>query len=155
MRNPGSKLIALGSISILAVLVVAGTANARTRGFTIYNFSSTAVKLTDLMPFGTPAGEPIFEAGSVPPKVGMVLDPGQKSHFELENPFGYTRRAQLEFSGGGSTFNVFADNYFKTRCTSSGRECDISNGGGHITFLDPPARATCSRPPTSRARRRR
>ncbi|MFN8164464.1 MAG: hypothetical protein U0R26_11695, partial [Solirubrobacterales bacterium] len=75
MRNLGPKLIALGSISILAVLLVAGTANARTRGFTIYNFSSTSVKLTDLMPFGTPAGEPIFEAGSVPPKVGMVLDP--------------------------------------------------------------------------------
>ncbi|MBS1880704.1 MAG: hypothetical protein JST31_14430 [Actinobacteria bacterium] len=135
-----TKVIATASIMVLALLLLAGTASARTRGFTVYNLSSAEVKLTELSTFATPAGEPVFESGSVKPKQGMVLQPGESLHFELENPFSYTRRATLRFDGGGTTYLLTADNYFDTRCGASGggRQCNIDDGGNRITFLDPP-----------------
>ncbi|MBS1676566.1 MAG: hypothetical protein JST08_04185 [Actinobacteria bacterium] len=70
----------------------------------------------------------------------MVLQPGESLHFELENPFSYTRRASLQFQGGGTTYYLTADNYFETRCSAggAGRQCKIDDGGNRITFLDPP-----------------
>lgn len=135
-----TKVIAACSIAVLALLLLATTASARSRGFTIYNLSGAELRLAEISTVATPAGEPVFENGSIKPQKGMVLQPGESLHFELENPFSYTRRASLRFEGDGTQYNLTADNYFATRCSAGGanRQCKIDDGGNRITFLDAP-----------------
>lgn len=140
MRKVGTQVVVLGSILTLAMLLLAGTASARTRGFTIYNLTSEDVKLTEVRTLATPDGEPVFEPGSVKPRAGTVLQTGESLHVELENPFSYTRRVWLTFDSRGTAFEAVLDNYFPARCTAAGanRRCAIEEGESRITFLDPP-----------------
>lgn len=136
-----AKTIAVvaGSMALLALLPAA-SASARTRGFTIYNLTSQDLRVTEVTEFATPADEPVFEQGSIKPRKGMVLQPGEKFHYELENPFSYTRRAIIDLEGGGTSFHIWSDNYFATRCSASGggRRCSLSDNGNKLVFLDPP-----------------
>lgn len=140
MHKLGMKAVVLGLVSVGVLLLAAGPASARTRGYDVVNLSSSAVRLAQLSTFGTPAGEPVFEAGSPRPREGMLLQPGERFHFELENPFSYTRRASFEFrSDTGEIFYLNVDNQIDTRCNVSGnRQCEVSPDGQRIVFLDPP-----------------
>lgn len=141
MRKKRSLLFTLVVVSAMALLLLAaGSASARTRGFTIYNLTSANMKLTGVETFSTNPGEPVFEQGSPKPQKGTTLEPGQSIHVEIENPFTTTARATLVYEGDGSTFRVQLDNFFKTRCFSSGagRGCQIDGKGeSQIELLDP------------------
>ena len=137
-RMMRKTMFILALVAVMALmLAVVGSASARTRGFSVYNLTSQPMKIAEVETFATPAGEPVFEQGSVKPHKGVVLQTGEMLHFELENPFGYTRRATLTFEGGGNRISLVADNYFETRCSATGNyQCSIQSGG-RISLLDP------------------
>ncbi len=142
MRKKRSVLFTLGVVAALAVmLLAAGSAAARSRGFTIYNLTSDSMRLSQVETFSTNPDEPVFEQRTPKLQKGSTLEPGQSIHVEIENPFTTTARATLTYEGGGSSFRVQLDNYFETRCNSggNGRTCQIGGSGeNQIEFLDKP-----------------
>jgi Ca2+-binding RTX toxin-like protein len=129
----------LALVAVMALmLIVVGSASARTTGFSVYNLTSQPVKITNVETYGTPVGEPVFEEGSVKPHRGVTLGSGEMLHFELENPFSYTRHARIEFEGGGNRFTLEADNYFKSRCSATGSDQCSVQSNGKVTLMDPP-----------------
>jgi hypothetical protein len=139
VRKTRKTTFILALVAAMALmLAVVGSASARTLGFSVYNLTSQPVKITAVEPFGVPAGAPIFEEGSVKPHKGDTLQTGEMLHFELENPFSYTRHVRIEFQGGGNGFWLEADNYFPTRCNVTGNDQCSVQPGGKISLLDPP-----------------
>jgi RTX calcium-binding nonapeptide repeat (4 copies) len=98
----GALLVSLGLLAVSAA-----SASARTQGYDITNATDETLTISSVQAYTTPANDgPVFEEGigkTPPPHVGIVLNPGDKIHVELENPLsGADRTASIGFSGGGS-----------------------------------------------------
>jgi hypothetical protein len=149
---PGKRLkfvvgVVVASIGLLAV---AATASARTQGYDITNASSRTLTITNVQAYTTPRNEgPVFEEGkgkTVPPHNGMVLNPGERMHVELENPLsGADRTASIQFSSEGNPVLgvLLRPGYYReTVCdvaANDSHQCELQ-GSRHesITYVEPP-----------------
>ncbi|MGC1164583.1 MAG: hypothetical protein WA862_00600, partial [Solirubrobacterales bacterium] len=137
------RLVTLALVAIaasVAFLSGAPPAEARTTGYHIWNFTAEAVRVSDIQTLASPRGERVFSNDSdapKPPRVNQLVQPGEQLHIELENPFSYTRRANLALSAGESGYSIQMDNYFGGKCavTQGNRQCSVE--GGRIELLEP------------------
>jgi hypothetical protein len=141
----GVLLVSLGLLAVSAA-----SASARTQGYDITNATDETLTITSVQAYTTPANEgPVFEEGrgkAPAPHVGVVLNPGDKMHVEVENPLsGADRTASIGFSTAGyPRYSVLLrpGNQRETVCikgTNDPHQCKLE-GRHHetIIFAEPP-----------------